>query len=306
VTTLPPPLALGCGNFGGIGSAPELFGEGESKEEAFALMDDAWARGVRWFDTADAYGGGRSERTIGSWLEATGNRPGLTTKTFNPMDSGEDHGLAPARIHRQLRSSLDRLGVERVELYLAHEFDPETPLEATMSAFEALKERDVIGAYGVSNFDAPQLEGALQHGTPSLIQNSYSLLARDDEREVLPLCAERGVAYQAFSPLAGGWLTGKYRRDRPPPPGSRMTLRPGPYLHLEDERVYGGLDRLAGEAERRETTMAALALAWTLSHPGVSGIVVGPRRPDHLDPALQALELELSQGERAELASFFA
>jgi aryl-alcohol dehydrogenase-like predicted oxidoreductase len=301
-----PPLALGCGNFGGIGSAPELFGRGESEEDAFAIMDAAWAEGIRWFDTADAYGGGRSERTIGRWIAATGNRPRITTKTYNQMDAGEDHGLAPDRILRRLESSLERLGVDRVDLYLAHAFDPDTPLADTIAAFDRLTDEGKIGAYGVSNFSAQQVEDAIRLGRPALVQNEYSLLERGDEADVLPVCGAHGVAYQAFSPLAGGWLTGKYRAGEPHPPGSRMTLRPEPYLHLDDESVYRGIDRLGEEAAGRGTSTAALALAWVLSHPYVSGVVVGPRRPDHLEPALAASRIALSEDERAELASFFA
>lgn len=299
--TLVPRIALGCGNFGGIGSAPELFGQGETEEEAFAIMDAAWTAGIRWFDTADAYGGGRSERTIGRWIEASGNRPRLTTKTYNPMDAGHDHGLSRDRILRQLESSLERLGVERVDLYLAHEFDPETPLAETLGTFDELVEQGAVGSYGLSNFSAPQIEEALAHGRPELVQNSYSLLERGDEADVLPLCAERGLDYQAFSPLAGGWLTGKYRSGEPHPSGSRMTLRPGPYRHLDDERVYRGLDRLSEKGDS-----AAWALGWALAHPQVTGIVIGPRRPEHLQPALAALELDISPRERDGIASFFA
>jgi aryl-alcohol dehydrogenase-like predicted oxidoreductase len=293
-------LILGCGNFGGIGSAPELFGQGESDEEAFAIMDAAWAAGIRWFDTADAYGGGRSERAIGKWIAATGNRPRLTTKAFNPMDAGADSGLSRERILRQIESSLDRLGVDRVDLYLAHEFDPETPLPETLAVFEGLRDSGTIDAYGVSNFSAEQFEEALAAGRPSVVQNSYSLLHRDEEDGVLPLCAEHRIEYQAFSPLAGGWLTGKYRRGEAYPPGSRMTQRPEPYRDLEEERVYSGLERLS---ERGDP--ATLALAWLLVQPGVSAVVVGPRRPEHLEPALAATELGLSPAERDEIASFF-
>src|SRR5262245_28556595 len=128
-------IALGCGNFGGVGSAPEFFGRGLTEDEAFALMDAAWAAGIDWFDTADAYGGGRSEQAIGRWMAARGVRPRLTTKTFNPMQAGADHGLKPARVARQLRSSLDRLGGDQVELYLAHEYDPELPAGGTFGRF---------------------------------------------------------------------------------------------------------------------------------------------------------------------------
>jgi aryl-alcohol dehydrogenase-like predicted oxidoreductase len=293
-------LILGCGNFGGIGSAPELFGQGESLDEAFAIMDGAWEAGIRWFDTADAYGGGRSETYVGAWMHGTGNRSTLTTKTFNPMEAGVDSGLSRERILRHIETSLARLGVESVELYLAHEFDPDVPLGETMSTFEELTERGLIGSYGVSNFSAEQLRAALAVGKPSVVQNSYSLLERGDEAEVLPLCAANGIEYQAFSPLAGGWLTGKYRRGEAHPDGSRMTLRPGPYLHLDDDRVYDGLDRL-----RERGDPATLALAWLLSSPDVSGVVVGPRRPEHLEPALEARELPLSESERDEIASFF-
>ena len=298
-------VALGCGNFGGIGSAPELFGRGESEEEAVAVMDAAWQQGIRWFDTADAYGGGRSERAIGRWIASRGERPRITTKTFNPMDASADSGLSRTRIRRQIESSLDRIGVEHVDLYLAHEFDPATPLDETIETFEQLAAEKLIGAYGVSNFGAEQLAGALAAGRPAVVQNEYSLLTRGDEEDVLPLGAERGVAYQAFSPLAGGWLTGKYRRGEQRPAGSRMALRPDPYLHLDDDRVYDALERFRAEAARRTTTMAALAIAWVLSHPSVTGVVVGPRRPEHLEPALDAARIELSPDDRAELASFF-
>src|SRR5207244_9061510 len=100
-------IILGCGNFGGIGSAPEFFGQGESEEEAFRIMDAAWSLGITMFDTADAYGGGRSETAIGRWMVSRGHRPQLTTKTFNPMDTGEDHGVSRVRFTRQIESSLE-------------------------------------------------------------------------------------------------------------------------------------------------------------------------------------------------------
>src|SRR5215469_17004272 len=111
-----PPVALGCGNFGGVGSAPEFFGGGLTDDQAFELMDAAWELGITHFDTADAYGGGRSERWIGRWIASRGIRPQLTTKTYNPVQAGGDHGLRPERIARQLRASLDRLGVGHLEL----------------------------------------------------------------------------------------------------------------------------------------------------------------------------------------------
>jgi aryl-alcohol dehydrogenase-like predicted oxidoreductase len=296
-----PRVALGCGNFGGIGSAPEFFGQGLSEDEALALMDAAWELGITHFDTADAYGGGRSEQVIGRWIQSRGLRPLLTTKTFNPMHAGGDQGLEPERIERQLDSSLERLGVDSVELYLAHDFDPGVPLGNTFGAFGQLEAAGRIGAYGVSNFTAEQLHAALDAGVPKAIQNSHSLLDRGDQGDVLPLCAEREVGYIAFGPLSGGWLTGKYRRGAPFPAGSRMTQRPEPYRTLESDQTFDVLDRLQVIAQERGSSIAGLALAWLLSDARVTQIVVGPGRPEHLAPLREALEQPLRPDEREQV-----
>ena len=299
-------VVLGCGNFGGIGSAPELFGKaGESDDEAFAIMDTAWALDMTSFDTADAYGGGRSESAIGKWIAATGNRPTITTKTFNPMEVGHDDGLKRERILRQIDTSLARLGVDRVDLYLAHDVDPDTPVGETVGAFEELVERGLIRAYGVSNVTGEDLRAALAVGAPALVQNSYSLLDRGDEHDVLPLCRARGIAYEAFSPLAGGWLTGKYHRGETPPPGSRMEQRPGPYGAFLNDRVFDALDAFCEIAKERGTDMGTLAHAWLLAQPGLTALVSGPRRPEHVRAVAAAAELRLSQDEADELAALF-
>jgi aryl-alcohol dehydrogenase-like predicted oxidoreductase len=305
-------VILGCGNFGGIGSAPAFFGQGESEEEAFAIMDAAWGLGVRTFDTADAYGGGRSEAWIGRWRAARGHDPVLETKVFNSV-TGEpdDRGLAPDRILRQIEGSLERLGVERVDLYLIHAPDPEVPLVETLGAFDELVRAGKVGAIGASNVDRAYLEEALAisaregYARFEWVQNSYSLLDREAE-DVLPFCAEHGLGFTPFSPLAGGWLTGKYARGRAYPAGSRMTTRPEPYVELDDERVWRGLERFGAAAAERGVDMATLAFAWLLSNPAVTAVVAGPRRPEHLEPARRALELPLSDGERDELAALFA
>ena len=253
-------IVLGCGSFGGIGSSPAFFGQGTSKDEAFRLMDTAWDLGITTFDTADAYGGGRSESFIGEWLATKSagvrDRIVIATKTFNPMDEGQDHGLGRVRIRRQLESSLRRLGVERVALYLAHAFDPDTPQEETLQAFGDLVRAGKIGAVGASNFTGEQLAEALElselEGLPRYewVQNGFSLLEQGDRESVFPVCREHGLGYTPFSPLAGGWLTGKYRRGETPPPGSRMTLRPEPYAGYGSDRVFDALEALEREAAR--------------------------------------------------------
>jgi len=301
-----PRVALGCGNFGGVGSAPGLFGQGLTQDEAFELMDVAWEHGIDHFDTADAYGGGRSELMIGAWMRSRGVRPLLTTKTYNPMEAGADHGLAPERVARQIESSLERLGVEEVDLYLAHEFDPNVPVAETFAAFEGLSAAGRIRAYGVSKFSAGQLNVALKVGTPQAVQNEHSLLARGDEAEMLPLCEREQVSYLVFSPLAGGWLTGKYRRGEPFPAGSRMTQRPEPYTPFVSKRTFDQLEQFERLARARAISMAGLALAWLLADHRVTQVVVGPGRPEHLTPVREALERPLSRDERAILDEVFA
>ncbi|HWJ45817.1 MAG TPA: aldo/keto reductase [Gaiellaceae bacterium] len=298
-------IVLGCGNFGGIGSAPELFGHGESDEEAFDLMDAAWGLGITTFDTADAYGGGRSERAIGKWIASRGYRPEITTKTYNPMEAGQDHGLGRSRVIRQLEASLDRLGLDRVDAYFAHAFDLDTPLEEVVQTFDGLKDSGVIRAWGVSNFDSPQLRELFELGRPSVVQNGYSLLERTDEEDVIPLCADLNIAYEAFSPLAGGFLAGKYRHGQPPPAGSRLALRPGPYQHLLTEETFAGIADFVEAAIERGVTPATLAIAWVLAQPDVTAIVVGPRRVEHLEPAIAALDVRLTEDEANELGELF-
>jgi len=219
------------------------------------------------------------------------------------MEAGADHGLAPERIQRQLETSLERLGVERVDVYLLHEPDPDVPLDESLGALEGLQAAGNVAEIGVSNFDA----GLLSEAAPRIqwVQNSFSLLERGDEAQVQPICGANGVGYQAFSPLAGGWLTGKYRRGQEFPEGSRMTMLPGPYRNLLREEVFDGLDALRDFAQDRGLEEAAVALAWTLARPGVDAVIVGPRRTGHLAPVRRARDLELSEDELAEIGSFF-
>jgi len=301
-----PRVTLGCGNFGGVGSAPEWFGRGLGEEAAFAVMDAAWELGLTHFDTADAYGGGRSETTIGRWMRARGTRPMITTKAFNPMDEGADHGLARDRVRRQLQGSLERLGVDRVDLFLAHDHDPDVAARDLAATFAELQRDGLATATGVSNYDAAQLREALDAGPLACVQNSFSLLDRADDAALLDECATAGVGYVAFSPLAGGWLTGKYRRGEPFPSGSRMTQRPEPYEPYRADAVFDALDRLERRAREHGVSIAALALRWLLADDRITAIVVGPARPEHLEPVREALAGELDGSERAEIAGWFA
>jgi aryl-alcohol dehydrogenase-like predicted oxidoreductase len=308
-------LILGCGNFGGVGSAPAFFGQGIAHDEAFRIMDAAWDLGLTTFDTADAYGGGRSETWIGEWLATKGSgvRDEITveTKTFNPMEEGADRGLAGHRIRRQIETSLARLGLERVPLYLAHAPDADTPVEETLSAFDELVRAGKVGAVGASNHTAEQLAEAVEiSGLEGLtryewVQNSFSLLDRHDAETVFPLCHEHGLGYEAFGPLAGGWLAGRYRRGETYPEGSRMTQRPEGYRTYETAAVFDSLEAFEREAIERGVSMAGLAIAWLLGTDEVTGVIVGPTRAEQLDPVREALDLRLSDAELSHLRGLF-
>ena len=310
-------VILGCGNFGGIGSAPAFFGKGETEEEALALMDAAWEMGINVFDTANAYGGGRSESYIGKWLKQKGSRVRdqlvLSSKVFNPVGDGpNDWGLSRRHILQQVEASLTRLDTDHLDMYLTHETpDPATPLDETLRTIDDLIHQGKVRYIGASNMPAWLMTKALwisdKHNLHRFgwAQNSYSLLDRSDEQEMLPLCADQKLGYTPFSPLAGGWLTGKYKTGQPFPGGSRMTLRPEPYQKFLNEKTYARLDALSALAAARGTDMASLALAWVMANPLVTAPIVGPRKPEHLVPAKRAIEIKLSDDERAEIANLF-
>jgi len=309
-------IVLGCGNFGGVGSSPAFFGQGIPRDVAARIMDEAWDLGIRAFDTADAYGGGRSEAWIGEWLGTKDSdvRDAVVveTKTFNPMDTGLDGGLARRRILRQVEESLRRLGLERLPLYFAHAFDADVAQEETLSAFDELVRAGKVGAVGASNFDGEQLAEALEISELEglvryeVVQNSFSLLDQADVETVFPVCREHDVGYECFGPLAGGWLTGKYRRGESYPEGSRMTQRPEGYRDYETDAVFDALERLETDARERGMSMAGLALAWLLALDEIAAVVVGPTRPEHLDPVREALDLRLDHSEAATLTEVFA
>ena len=267
-------------------------------------------------DTADAYGGGRSEDFIGAWLATKGTgvreRVVVATKTFNPMAEGGDRGLGRARIRRQVESSLHRLGLERVPLYLAHDFDPDVPQEETLEMFDELVREGLVGAVGASNFTADQLAEALELSSLEgltryeWVQNAYSLLVQDDRETVFPLCHEHCLGYTPYSPLAGGWLTGKYRRGEPLPAGSRMTMRPEGSERFRTDASFDALEELEALASGRGASLAGLSLAWLLAVPEVTAVVVGPNTVAQLEPVREALDLQLSSDVRRRIEAIAA
>lgn len=309
-------FGLGCGNFGGIGSAPAFFGQGETEREAFSLLDRALEVGINYLDTADAYGGGRSEAFIGRWLSTkdanTRDRLLISSKVGNIVDDDATRsGLSRRHIVRQVEESLARLGIDHLDMYLAHEVDADTPLEETVAAFDEVIRAGKVRAVGISNHDVNQVAAALQIAEGAgmhrfeWVQNSFNLIDQAEQASTLDLCREAGLGFTPFGPLGGGWLTGKYRFGAEYPEGSRMTLRPEPYLRYWTAATFEAISRLGEWAADLGVSTAGLALAWLRHHPSVTSSIVGPRRPAHYEPVLEAMSLDLTPADHAALGALF-
>ncbi len=307
---------MGCGNFGGIGSMPELFGQGETDAEAASLLDTALDLGITVLDTADAYGGGRSEAAIGAWLTSRGSsirdRVVLSSKVGNPVGDDLDRsGLSAAHIERQVEESLRRLCTDRVDMYLPHAPDPLVPMSETLEAFDRLIHAGKVRSVGLSNHSAEQLEDALAVSADlgiarfEWVQNGMNLLEHQGEAQTLDVCRSHGLGVTPFSPLCGGLLTGKYDLDADYPAGSRMTLRPDPYLDLWTRPVFDAIDELKSVAADHGVSAAGMALAWLADHPDVTAPIIGPRRTEHFSPVVEALDINLEPDTTDHLTAVF-
>jgi 1-deoxyxylulose-5-phosphate synthase len=280
------------------------YGGGVGDEHARACVDAAFDAGINFIDTANVYALGRAEEFLGDVLQARRRDSYvLATKLYFPMDdSGENQGLSRAQIHKQIDDSLRRLQTEYVDLYQCHRYDHGTPLEETLEALTEVVRAGKARYIGFSEWTAPQIQASLdlsqEHGWERFVssQPQYSLLWREPEREVIPLCSENGISQIVWSPLGQGVLTGKYKPGAQAPDGSRATSeRMGRMMgDLMDEAILERVQQLAPVAERLGITMAQLALAWVLREPNVASAIVGASRPEqvHDNAAASGIELD--------------
>jgi aryl-alcohol dehydrogenase-like predicted oxidoreductase len=292
------------------------YGGGVPDEQARACVDAAFDTGINFVDTANVYALGGAEEFLGDALQG---RPRdsyvLATKLFWPMDdSGENQGLSRAQVHKQLEDSLRRLRTDHVDLYQCHRYDPQTPLEETMEALTEVVRAGKARYVGFSEWTAPQIQASLDlsrdRGLEKFVssQPQYSLLWREPERDVIPLCREHGISQIVWSPLGQGALTGKYRPGAPPPEGSRATSgRMGRLMgRLLQDDVLELVQRLVPVAERLGITMAQLALAWVLREPNVASAIVGASRPEQVRENAAASGVELDAETLAEIEAILA
>ena len=288
-----------------------LMGGKTPEAESHLMLDRFLAAGGTFVDTADAYGGGRSEELLAPWLRTHRDEVVLATKLRFPVADPGGAGLAADRVVRACDASLRRMGVDVIDLYQIHAPDPDVPLEETLEALDGLVRAGKVRALGVSNFPAWLLAWAValqdREGWAPFVslQPQYSLVERSIEVEILPFCRAAGLAVMPWGPLGAGFLTGKYRRGERPPEGSRIadadeTLEEA-YDRRAVERNFAVVDAAAEIAQERGVTIPQVALAWLLGTPGVTSPIVGPRTLAQLEDVLGADGLTLSDDERARL-----
>jgi aryl-alcohol dehydrogenase-like predicted oxidoreductase len=287
----------------------QTFGWGADEPTAHALADRFVEAGGNFLDTSNIYNEGQSETMLGSWLKSRGNRSQLViaSKVFFPAGEGpNDTGLSRKHIFEQIDASLRRLQTDYVDLYQMHCWDASTPLEETLRALDDVVRAGKVRYLGASNYTASQLARAImlsdRYGWVRFdcLQPEYSLLVRSTEWELLPLCRSEGIGVIAWSPLAGGWLTGKYRRGQPPPSGSRVG-RADRWDDLpeqrETEQTWQIIDALVEISQSLGKTPAQIALNWLLQQPGVTAPIMGARTLPQLEDNLASVGWALSADE---------
>jgi aryl-alcohol dehydrogenase-like predicted oxidoreductase len=288
-------VGFGAWAIGGNGYA---FGWGaQDDDESIATIHHALERGINWIDTAAVYGLGRSEEVVGRALESLAELPYIFTKC-SLVDDGNGtiaHKLKRDSVLDEAEQSLERLGVDAIDLYQIHWPDPVEDIEEGWDALAELKEQGLVRHIGVSNFDVEQLRRIQGIAPVESLQPPYSLVAREVEDEILPFAEREGIGVIAYSPMGSGLLSGKMTRERIENlPEDDWRKHSDHFREPQLSRHLELVERLKTVAERHETTPGAVAVAWTLRNPAVDGAIVGFRRPEQVDPLVDAGSLELS------------
>ena len=290
-----------------IGLGTNQFGGKVDQAGVTAIIDQAVELGVTFIDTADVYQQGRSEETLGVALQGRRQQVILATKVASPVGEGpNDRGASRHHILAGVEASLRRLRMDYIDLYQIHRWDETTSIEETLRALDDLVRAGMVRYVGASNFAAWQLAQAntlaeVRGWTAFVtIQPHYNMLQREIERELIPYCNASGVGIVPYSPLAGGFLTGKYQRGRPAPPGSRGESNRSMQQYMTDA-YYDRLERLATWTNERGHTLDELAHAWLLAQPRVCSVISGATSPEQVRSHAQAAGWHLSPDERAEV-----
>jgi aryl-alcohol dehydrogenase-like predicted oxidoreductase len=292
--------------FGGKGYWANIGQVGQ--KEADDLVNIAIDGGINFFDTADVYSEGMSELLLGKALGTRRNSVVLATKVRGRTGSGpNDVGLSRRHIIDSCNTSLKRLGTDYIDLYQVHSFDPRTPLEETLRTLDDLVREGKVRYVGASNFAGWQLMKALaisdtQHLERFItLQAFYSLIARDLENELVPLSLDQHLGILPWSPLGGGFLTGKYRRGKPRPEGARRSNPTAQFLQFDEGKGFDIVDELEKTARKYGATITQAALNYLLRKPGVTSVIVGARNKEQLTDNLKTVDWEIAAEEVARL-----
>ncbi len=298
-----PVLCLGAMTFGEADDKSFMHKVTCDEKTSFAIMSRALEHGVRFIDTADVYGqDGLSERIVGAWMAETKSRDRVVLATkfrFRTSEGPNGTGASRYRVLRAVDESLRRLRTDRIDLYQIHMQDIETPEEETLRALDDVVKAGKVLYLGASNYAAYRLTDSQWISKSEhlhrfvALQMQYSLLVRDLEREHVPVCKQFGLGVLPWSPLASGFLSGKYAKDAPPPAGVRLEKWKERFADFDSDRCWRTLDTVKAIAKERRTTAAAVALAWLLAKPAVTSVIFGARSVEQLDDNLKAAEVKL-------------
>jgi aryl-alcohol dehydrogenase-like predicted oxidoreductase len=314
-----------------IGLGCVTFGREVDQDTSFRLLDYAVEKGVNLLDTAESYGGGQSramraksfdirddrevsaeisssEKIIGRWLKARGERDRVVICTKVRTRGA---GGSAESITESLRASLERMGIDSVDIFMMHNPDEQVPIDETLDELRACVDRGLVRTLGASNYSAAQTAEALAVSSArdwprfDVVQPPYSLIVRGVEDELLPLCIAKQIAVMAFSPLCQGFLSGKYTRDSAAiPSGSRFDILPTHGPRYFTDRNFRILDRLRARADAMGVPLVRLAVAWGMTHAAVTTTLIGARTPAHIDNGLEAVDMALGADLRAEMSAW--
>ncbi len=304
-------IGFGCANFGGIGSAPDLVGKGDSEKDSHHLLDAAFASGINYYDTAPTYGAGNSEKILGKWLSKK-NIPRDKVIISSKISSRNSffpwrRGLSRGHVINQIDESLKRLQLSYLDILYIHSPDPKTPLEVTLGALNDAVVQGKVRKLGISNVDTDYLKHTLKVSRTNafheieVVQNSYNFLAHSDDKELIPFCRANQILYVGYGPLSGGMLSGKYKKGCDFPENTRLHLRGSLYRSELTDSTFGNIEKLHSFARSLDISLPSLMYAWLYERSPLDVFLIGTRNDAQFNDVLKALTVDLSESDWQEL-----
>ena len=308
-------IGFGCSNFGGIGSAPNLVGKGDSEKDSHKMLNMAFAFGINYFDTASTYGAGNSELILGKWLKMfniqrdkvviSSKIGGSVPRTWRTWRRRK--GLSKSHINRELELTLKRLQVDYLDLLYIHVPDPNTPIEETIEALSAAVSQGKVRMLGASNIDAEYLRQSLKVSRANsfaeyeIVQNAYNFINRNDEKSLIPFCIGNQIRYVGYGPLSGGLLSGKYQKRSEYPKNSRFYFRSELYESILTDQTFSIIETLNKYARSIGIALPTLMYAWLYEKSAVDSFLIGARNELQFKSLTDAMQVKLPDADWMEL-----